>query len=278
MQIQPIGMPYDLSRHNARMGRTPAALLPLLARALPDAAPPVVVEAATLSGDEIADLGDIARTLAAAVRAARDAGRLPLIVGGDCTTAIGAAAGLGSDIAGVVWIDAHGDFNTPAISPSGYLGGMPLAVIAGRGLEQLRLAAGLEQPLPEHGMALLGARDLDPLERQALDASEVTVLDTEAVRKPGPTLDGVLERIAALGPIYLHLDVDVLDATQMPGVVYPTSGGLTIEELSGLLRQIRARCEVACATLSAVNLEPLDEAKQALVLGRAVALAEDLLA
>jgi arginase len=276
MQIQPIGVPYDLHRHAFRMGLTPAALLPHLAALLPEAAPPVVVAAHNLSGEEIDDVGRIMRALADAVRAARAAGCLPLIIGGDCTTAIGAMAGLGQEVAGLVWIDAHGDFNTPAISPSGYLGGMPLAVVAGRTLEKLRLAAGQTEPLDESRIVLLGARDLDPLEQEALAASPIAVFDTEAVREGGPELDTALDQLAA-GPIYLHLDVDVLDASQMPGVVYPTTGGLLLDELCELLHYVNIRCELACATLTAINLEPLDEAKQALVIGRALAILEDLL-
>src|SRR6185503_7860496 len=97
--------------------------------------------------------------LAGAVADAHRAGSLPVILGGDCLVAIGAAAGLrralGSDF-GVAWFDAHGDFNTPETTLSGYLGGMPLACACGRGLSILRQAAGLDRPVEEANVVMVG--------------------------------------------------------------------------------------------------------------------------
>ncbi len=253
--IQLIGVPFDLHRPAFRMGATPQALLPRLAALpLPCAGDPVLVEPAGLTGEPEADLARVAAALAVEVRRARASGALPFIVGGDCLTAIGTVGGLDGAASGVVWIDAHGDFNTPDTTPSGYLGGMPLAALAGRCLPALTEAAKLTAPVPEAQIALLGARDLDPPEQAALEASQVTVLTSEQVHGEGEELRGLLARLGEQGPVYLHIDVDVLDQTVMPGVVYPTSGGLSVTELEGLLRAVRAHVEPAAITLTAVNL------------------------
>lgn len=253
--IQLIGVPFDLHRPGVRMGATPAALLPrLMALPLPWAGEPLLLAPDGLSGETESDLARIAASLAAAVRQARAADALPLLIGGDCLSAIGAVGGLDGAANGVVWIDAHGDFNTPATTPSGYLGGMPLAALAGRCLPTLAEAAGLGQPIPEERIALLGARDLDPPEQAALEASPVAVLTTEQVRGAGPALEAALARLGRQGPIYLHIDVDVLDPALMPGVIYPTPQGLSVEELAALLAAVRAHCQPAAIALTAVNL------------------------
>ncbi len=111
---------------------------------------------------------------------ARAAGFFLLVLGGDCPTSLGTLAGLLTpEETAIVWFDAHGDFNTPDISISGYLGGMALACAAGHGLGELRAATKLNGPIAERNVALLGARDLDPLEERALLAWSVMLVRTE---------------------------------------------------------------------------------------------------
>src|SRR5690348_10766696 len=134
----------------------------------------------------------------AIVDAVAEAAR-PLLLSGDCPTSLAVAAGLQRrhrEIA-VVWLDAHGDFNTPAITISGYLGGMPLAMLAGRAPELLADPLGL-RPVAEHNIMLADARDLDPAERDALAASRVRHIPAtpEAFRAALPGLGGL--------PVYLH--------------------------------------------------------------------------
>ena len=180
----------------------------------------------------------------AVARAAR-----PLLLSGDCPAAVGAVAGLQRryhDVA-VVWLDAHGDFNTPAITISGYLGGMALAMLTGRTPELLGDALGL-RPVADTSVVLADARDLDPGERDALSASQV-------LRVPADPA-AIASALGGLGrmPVYLHLDVDVIDSAQLPGLRFPSGAGPSVTQIEECLAavcatgDVRAAC-IACAWL-----------------------------
>ena len=173
----------------------------------------------------------------------------PLLLSGDCPTALGAVAGLQRryrDVA-VVWLDAHGDFNTPAITVSGYLGGMPLAMLTGRAPELFCDALGL-RPVADADVVLAGARDLDPAERDALAVSEVRRVPADPA--------AITSALGGLGstPAYLHLDVDVIDSTQLPGLRFPAGPGPSVAQIAECLAavcactDVRAAC-IACAWL-----------------------------
>jgi arginase len=152
------------------------------------------------------------------------AGEQPLALLGECTLAPAVTAGLRqvySDLV-LVWIDAHGDLNTPETSPSGFLGGMPFAVLLGWCHEPLRLAAGLDPALPEGRAALVGARDLDPGERDAIERSGLVVAADVAA---------ALQALPDEAPVHVHLDGDVLDPSAAPGVDFPAPGGWSTERL-----------------------------------------------
>jgi arginase len=146
-----------------------------------------------------------------------------LVLAGDCLTALGLVAGLQRrhrDVS-VVWLDAHGDFNTPAISVSGYLVGMSLAMLCGRAPEPICERLGLRAVPDEHAV-LIGARDLDPAERDAQQASRVLRLaaDPDAVRS-------ALTELSA-GDVYSHVDVDIIDSGDVHGLRFPTDAGPSI--------------------------------------------------
>lgn len=247
------------------MGRAPAALTRAgLAERLAGQGHDVASE--TISVAEAAEpreahIGAVQAQLAAAVARARAAGRFPLINGGDCLVSLGALAGLGrpSDTA-VVWIDAHGDFNTPEISISGYLGGMPLACAVGRGLGALRQQIGLA-PLAERNVALVGARDLDPLEERALAASSVMLVRSSEIGGDTTALDRALHALGSLPQLYLHIDIDVLDSAIAPGVDFPTTPGLSVAQLERLAQQVAGLGNMAALALTAVNPEKDSEGR-----------------
>jgi arginase len=158
-------------------------------------------------------------------------GNRPTVISGDCTTSFGTLAGLqraGLDPA-IVWFDAHGDVNTLESSPSGYLGGMPLRMIVGYRRDLIADTLGLRD-VPEDRVVLVDARDLDP--------GEADYLATSAIRRV-PVSDLVLPD----GPIYLHLDFDVV--ADLPGALYPAPGGPPVGAVAQAVRQVLATGRVA---------------------------------
>ena len=153
-------------------------------------------------GDQLARMSAIHRALAAEVRAALAAGERPVSIAGDCCATLGVLAGLqgaGQEPA-LVWLDAHGDFNTPDTTPSGFLGGMPLAMAVGLGDQTLVEGAGL-RPWPESKVILSDARDLDPGERDNVARAAIRhVPDLASLLQPGALPDG---------PLYVHFDVSL---------------------------------------------------------------------
>ena len=162
-----------------------------------------------------------------------------MLLSGDCPAALGAVAGLQrryQDVA-VVWLDAHGDFNTPAITISGYLGGMPLAMLSGRAPELFCDALGL-RPVADTSVVLADARDLDPAERDALAASQVRRVPADPAAITS-ALDGL-----GRTPVYLHLDVDVIDSAQLPGLRFPSGPGPSVAQIEECLAAVRATADV----------------------------------
>jgi arginase len=261
MNITIIGVPYDLDQPYIGKGKAPDALLDhglgqrlgelgyttVLAEMidLPDSNEP----AATRIGRLMTKVGyEVARS--------RAAGFFPLIVGGDCLVALGALAGLlDSPNTAVAWIDAHGDFNTPETTISGYLGGMPLACAVGRGLAELREQCKLITPVPERNVALIGVRDLDPAEERSLLESAVRLVRGPELERDPAVLDHALHGLGSLLQLYLHVDIDVLDPAEAPGVDYPVTGGLRLDALTRIIQRVAGLGNLAALAITAVNPE-----------------------
>lgn len=182
----------------------------------------------------------------AACRAVRDcatqvleAGRLPLLLGGDHSLAIGSIAAAAAHAARhrrpffVLWLDAHADFNVPETSPSGCVFGMPVAVVSGEGHPSL-LALGHGMPMVEmRNIAQLGVRSIDPLEVPRVRERGLRVHGMEEIRRHGMRALALqaLERPVREGAhIHVSFDLDVLDPEEAPGVGLPEAGGVSVEE------------------------------------------------
>ncbi|MCI0434616.1 MAG: arginase family protein [Gemmatimonadetes bacterium] len=159
----------------------------------------------------------------------------------NCNALIGVLGGLqrSGGVArsvGLVFIDAHGDFNTPETTLSGMLGGMPVAVSAGLGLHNLRRTSGLDPAIETDHIVLAAARDLDPLEAELLAREKVVRLSVRDLRDRGGALQAALQSLAAATDvIYVHVDMDVLDPAEVPGHPLTVPDGPTSEELAGAL-------------------------------------------
>ena len=140
---------------------------------------------------------------------------------------------------GLVWIDAHADFNTPETTLSGMLGGMPVAIAAGMCLTRLRLKAGLDPALPTKYIVMAGLRDVDPLEQELLDRSQCEFLSVDEIRNLSDSIDLQMERLSRLTEIiYVHIDMDVLDPGEVSGHPLTAPEGPTSHELAAALEKI----------------------------------------
>jgi arginase len=202
------------------------------------------------AGETQARLVALYRPLRDVVARAAAGGARPLSVAGDCCPSLAVLAGLqqAEVTPTLIWFDAHGDFNTWQTTPSGFLGGMPLAMAVGRGEQTIVDGLGL-RPLPEEKVILADARDLDPAEGEALRASAVTHL---------PQVEALLERDLPPGPLYVHFDCDVLDPQEAPAMKYPAPGGPSPDTLRRVFRRLAVTDRLVALSLSAWDPE-LDE-------------------
>jgi len=210
-------------------------------------APDLVDRTVENPNEQLRRMGRIYACLSERVGAIAGAGAVPVSVAGDCVASLGVLAGL--DRAGVrprriLWIDAHGDFHTWATTSSKYLGGMALALLAGRGdrrqgsrdaVSPFWTTIGFD-PYPEERIILCGARDLDPGEDEALQNSKMVRCG----------INDVSRHLAPDQSLYVHWDTDVLDAEgEMPGLKYHVKRGPSCAELGGLFRSLRGQRIVA---------------------------------
>lgn len=185
------------------------------------------------------------RPLAAAVAGVIRNGARPVSIAGDCCTSIGVLAGL--EQAGIrptlIWFDAHGDFNTWETTPSGFLGGMPLAMVSGRGEQTIVHGVNLS-PLRDEQVILTDGRDLDAEERITLAESGVTHL---------PDVADLLSFPLPEGPLYVHFDADILDPADAPAMNYLAPGGPALETVRQVLRRLAKTGRVVAVSLSSWN-------------------------
>jgi arginase len=188
------------------------------------------------------DLRDARATLEAAAVAVA-ATRRPLLTATDCSICVGTVPAVGRRWPGasLLWLDAHGDFNTPDTTPSGFLGGMCLAGAVG--LWDTGYGAG---PGPER-VVLVGGRDLDAAEEELMARHGVVRTDDPAAALAGRD-------------VFVHLDVDILDPTVMPGQLYPAPGGLDLTQLRELLADVAARARIVGAEITCFSTPELSAA------------------
>lgn len=249
-----VALPYDSGRFNERMGRGP---LDLIEGGLGDRlrAHQHDVEVVThrLSvgfHTEATALVELQKMGAATVRDLIARNRRPILLSGNCgPAALSAVSGLGSEPTGVIWFDAHADFNTPDTSSSGFLDGMSLSILTGYCWPALAARFTGFNPVLAGNVILIGARDFDPAEAATLSRSEITRI--------GPELSGLEQAVKTLSGkvpnFYVHLDVDVLDDSEGRANSYACGGGLSAQNLYAALNLLRQPGRIKAASITSYD-------------------------
>ncbi len=256
MRITLILVPYDSGMRGARMGAGPEHLIDRgLGDRLRDAGHDVTVETVELPDGffpaEVASAFELARGVASSVGQAVAAGRFPFILSGNCSTALGTVAGLGLRDAGIVWLDAHGDFNTPETTGSGFFDGTTLATATGRCWTTA--AAGIPgfTAVAESRVVHIGARDFDRAEKNALSESGLTMLAPAEVRSG---LGAALRRKKGdITDVYLHIDLDVLDKRAGAVNSYAAHDGLSPADIDSVVTEVAEAFCIRAASITAYD-------------------------
>ncbi|HXX19256.1 MAG TPA: arginase [Candidatus Acidoferrum sp.] len=259
-KIRIIGVPMDLgaSRRGVDMG--PSALrvaglqsrLKQLTRQVEDAGNISVPQAEEQPFGEkkaryLEEISQTCKSLAEMVRKALEEDMLPLVLGGDHSIAVGTVAGAAAHFKqkskriGVLWLDAHGDMNTPDSSPSGNVHGMPLAAIVGSGPPELTEIAGFKPMVEPRNVSLVGIRDLDAKERRFAKESGVhgfTMRDIDERGMRDVMAEALRFATDDTAGVAVSLDMDFVDPTDAPGVGTPVRGGVTYREAHLALEMI----------------------------------------
>jgi arginase len=269
MEIQVIQVPYDSGRRDVRMGKGPRHLVEHGLKQ---------TDVRTFHVDsievddpyplEVGTTFKVLRELSEKVRNAVQRSRFPLVVAGGCISSVGTSAGLNADA--IVWLDAHGDFNTPETTISGFLDGMALATCTGRCWKELAASVPNFEAVDEGNVLLLGARDFDPAEQRALAESTITLLGPQGVHEQGVSaaLEPMLAKLQNRR-VYVHVDLDVLDAEQARVNQFPPTPGLSLQEVLETVRLLRERLTVVGAAVTAYD-PSYDQDGRALQAGTAI--------
>jgi len=266
LRVHLVTVPYRYDERDDGSGRGPAALLEsgLVADLETLGFDVVGPFEATLPDEERVDspiavnVGRLGSHTADLVAEARRDRSVALVICGDDTATVGVMSGVqqahGAGAAiGLVWLDAHGDFNTPETSYSGILAGMPVAILAGLAGPLWRGAAGLAAPVPTDRILIAGVRELDEREANLLQSTDVQVLRSEDATSGNGLAHAMRRLTGSCDLICLHVDLDLLDPSLVPSSATPTPDGLTIEQASRLIGEFLATGKVAVMSLAGLN-------------------------
>lgn len=260
-RVAVLGIPMDLGAGRRGVDMGPSALryarllegleaLGLFVEDLGDVRVPLAETLREKRGPYLEEIRQAAQELQDRLKALPE-GVFPILLGGDHSLSMGSVSGVARGRTGVIWVDAHADFNTPETSPSGNIHGMPLAVLCGLGHPRLTEAFRAVNP---EDVVLIGVRSLDPGEKRLLKEMGVRVYTMHEVDRLGIAriAEEALAYLEGL-PLHVSLDADVLDPTLAPGVGTPVPGGLTYREAHLLMEVLAQSGRVRSLDLVEVN-------------------------
>lgn len=242
MKIQVFEIPYDSGHFRERMGHGPAALMDAgLINRLRFLGHEVGINRIRCSeqfATEIKSTFELAGQLSRQVEKASEDKQLSIVLSGNCNAALGTISGLGTARTGVVWFDAHGEFNTPETTPSGFLDGMGLAIASGYCWRRLADSIRGFGRVPAQNIVLIGVRHTDEEEQALLDRSGIQQIPATAICERGmrpllaPALSAMKRRVDRL---YVHFDLDVLSPSVARWNEWTPKNGLTLEHVKEAL-------------------------------------------
>ena len=259
MNIQIIQIPYDSGHRGIRTGRGPEHFLQHgVDQILRDDGHQVgsfCIESKSSFTSEIGTAFELNRLLAEQVRSTIRSEKFPIVLAGNCNSCLGTLAGIDQNRLGIVWFDAHGDFNTPETTISGFLDGMGLAMATGRCWKSLLGTIPGFSPIPEANVLHIGARDLDPDEERLLQQSEIeVVMPGEEAGNIGKAVDTAFNRLRdKVARVYLHVDMDVLDTGEALPNHLAVPGGLSVELVEELIGTAKQRFEVCAGAITSFD-------------------------
>ena len=263
MNIQVIQVPYDSGHRSLRAGSGPEHMVDNgLAQALQKEGHEVSVETVETEMKfraEVQTQFELYRTLAGRVAQARRNSQFPLILSGNCGATLGAIADADATRLGIVWFDAHGEFNTPETTSSGFLDGMGLAIATGHCWTRLAASIPGFHPIPASNILLIGGRDFDDGEQDRLEESGITIVDYATLTQTGvqETLKSRLSELAGnVDEIHIHIDPDVFDSKEAPANSFQflAEGGMSVAQLSEVIALVSNDLKITSATIA--SFEP----------------------
>lgn len=260
--IRLIEVPYQLGNHLYNEGNGPPRILQAGAVAALEAAGRPVEKVTIRLPDDVvnhpatSEVGRVfatARLLAMMTRDTVLAGQTPVVLSGGCTSCWGTISGIGATGTGIVWLDAHGDLNTPSTSPGGFLDGMALGTATGRGWETVCRTIPGYGPVPLDRVLLVGVHQLDPPEEELLTREPVLRSNGTELQDVAAKVGELAGRLGVGGGVYLHIDLDVLDTSVGKANAYSAPGGLTTRQVVEVIEAVGSSTTIRAAALTALN-------------------------
>jgi arginase len=258
LKISLLQVPYDSGHRALRMGAGPQKIIQSgLESDLVNAGHEVRTRSVQVESPFQTENGTsfaVIRELAKQVSDSKRSGAFPLVLAGNCNTCVGTIAGLDTEKLGVIWLDAHGDFNTPETTQTGFLDGMGLAMLTGKCWKRMMGQVDGFKPIGESHILLAGASDLDEHERVLLQKSQIRLVHYEQIKMKGVE-ETILPLLAlmekTIDRVYFHIDLDVLDPGYASANQFPVPGGLDPDEILSIIRAVKERFPIVAAAIAA---------------------------